>query len=131
MLLGEFRLTLDDAGRLCLPEYIREVLHKRYAPAASLIVSAFYSDCLVLFPEVEWHSTQEQFQSAGVSRENIESFRTLTEVCPLDRQGRVSIPLAFRQYAGLEREVILIGVMKCLELWSHERWERLNREAYP
>ena len=97
MLLGEYCLTLDDERRFSLPAHVRQTLHEMYASDA-LVMTTFYEGCLTLYPEAEWKKLQ--LQNAAP--------------CIPDSQGRVFVPPEFRQYAGIDREVFLIGMVKCL-----------------
>jgi MraZ protein len=111
MLLGEYCLTLDEEGRFSLPAHVRETLHDMYGSAA-LVITDFFEGCLTIYPEEEWQRLQ--MRSAVT--------------CAIDFQGRVFVPPEFRQYAGIEREVFLIGMVKCLELWAPHRWGGFEAE---
>lgn len=127
MLLGEYRLSLDDKGRLSVPAILRHTLHETYAPNdTTLIVTKFFENCLVVYPKAVWLTIQEQLlelpNDAG-ARAFVRQFCASAQVCNLDRQGRMLIPPKLRQYAAIETEVLMIGVIKKFELWSPRRWE--------
>ena len=124
MLLGEYRLSLDRAGRFSLPVGIRHALHELYTPEdTTLIGTTFYDRCLVYYPRAEWLSAKETLHRKGACPALIRCFRYRAALCPLDRQGRVYVPPQFRQYAAIDRDVLLIGLVKLLELWSPQQWE--------
>ena len=127
MLLGEFRLNLDDKGRLSVPASLRNALHELYAPDdTTLVVTKFFENCLVLYPKAEWLTIQTQLldlPNDGTSRAFVRHFCASANVCTLDRQGRVLIPPKLRQYAEIDAEALMIGVVKKLEIWAPHRWE--------
>ena len=127
MLLGEYHLSLDDKGRLSVPASLRAALHKRYAPDdTTLVVTKYHENCLVLYPEAEWLLIQTQLldlPNDSTSRAFIRHFCASANVCALDRQGRVLIPPKLRQYAEIDAEALMIGVVKKLEIWAPHRWE--------
>jgi MraZ protein len=118
---------LDDKGRLSIPSSIRTTLHKLYAPhATSLVVTRFFERCLVAYPEPEWLALQDQLANMPneeSSRAFLRHFYASAHVCTLDRQGRILLPPKLREYAGLDTEVHMFGLMKKLELWSPQHWE--------
>ncbi len=128
MLLGEYRLTLDDKGRLSVPASLRHALHELYAPDdTTLVVTKFFENCLVLYPKTEWLTIQTQLldlPNEGSARAFMRQFCASANVCPLDRQGRVLIPPKLRQYADIDSEALMIGMVRKLELWSPRRWEQ-------
>ncbi|MGE3537491.1 MAG: division/cell wall cluster transcriptional repressor MraZ [Candidatus Tectimicrobiota bacterium] len=127
MLLGEYHLTLDDKGRLSVPASLRHTLHELYAPDdATLVVTKFFENCLVLYPKAEWLTIQKQLldlPNEGSARAFMRQFCASANVCALDRQGRVLIPPKLRQYADIDGDALMIGMVRKLELWSPRRWE--------
>lgn len=126
MLLGTYPLTLDEKSRLSMPAVLRHTLHEFYAPDdTTLIVTKFFENCLVIYPKQEWLAIQQQLlelPNDPNSRAFLRQFCASAQVCTLDRQGRLLIPPALRQYASLENAAVMIGVIKKLELWSPTRW---------
>ena len=127
MLLGEYHLNLDDKGRLSVPASLRSTLHECYAPEdTTLVVTKFFENCLVLYPKAEWLTIQTQLldlPNDSSSRAFVRHFCASANVCTLDRQGRVLIPPKLRQYAEIDAEALMIGMVRKLELWSPRRWE--------
>jgi MraZ protein len=126
VLLGEYHLNLDDKGRLSVPASLRHALRELYAPDdTTLVVTKFFENCLVLYPKAEWLDIQKQLldlPNDGSARAFIRHFCASANVCTLDRQGRMLVPPKLRQYAELDAEVLMIGMVKKLELWSPHRW---------
>jgi MraZ protein len=134
VLLGEYHLSLDDKGRLSVPAGLRHQLHEMYAPQdTTVIITKFFEDCLVVYPQAVWVSIQEQLlelPNDPSSRAFLRQFCASANVCTLDRHGRILLSPKLRQYAGIESDVLVIGLVKKLELWSPPRWEAYEaREA--
>jgi MraZ protein len=127
VLLGEYRLSLDDKGRLSVPSVLRHTLHDLYAPNdTTLVVTKYFEHCLAVYPKTIWLDIQAQLielPNDVPSRAFIRQVCASASVCSLDRQGRLLIPPKLRQYAGLDGEVLVLGMIKKLELWSPSRWE--------
>jgi MraZ protein len=74
----------------------------------------------------EWHRIEERILSLAVKSENMRRFRRIfvggAFECSLDKQGRILIPPTLRQHAGLDKEVVLVGVLDHFEIWSRENW---------
>ena len=132
MLLGEYRLSLDDKGRLSIPAVLRHTLHEFYAPNDNtLVVTRYFENCLVIYPKAIWLEIQEQLlglQNDAGSRAFLRQFCASASVCNVDRQGRILIPPKLRQYAEIDSEALLIGVVKKLEVWSPVRWEAYDAQ---
>ena len=124
MLLGEYHLSLDGAGRFSLPLSIRYAMRQLYAPDdTALILSMFFDGCLVCYPRVEWFKAPQRLRRMGATPRELRDFLTSAALCPLDAAGRLYLPHLFCQHAGIERNVLVIGVVCLLELWSPQRWE--------
>jgi MraZ protein len=81
---------------------------------------------LVIYPRPVWLEIESQLlelPNDPFSRAFVRRFCASANVCSLDRQGRILVSAALRQYAGIDSEVLLIGMMKKMELWSPARWE--------
>ena len=132
MLLGEYSLSLDDKGRLSVPAVLRHTLREQYAPGdQTLVVTKYFENCLVAYPKMVWLEIQTQLlelRNDVSTRAFLRQFCASASVCNLDRQGRILIPPKLRQYAEIESEVLVIGVLRKLELWSPSRWEQYDQE---
>lgn len=127
MLLGEYLLSLDEKGRLSIPSALRHTLHELYAPDdQTLVVTKYFEHCLVIYPKAVWLDIQGQLlnlHNDPSSRAFLRQFCASATVCHLDRQGRLLIPSKLRDYAGIESDACVIGVLRKLEVWSPARWE--------
>jgi len=129
MFRGRYEHALDDKGRLSIPAKFREILVKRRQN--SLILTEFDS-CLAAYPIKEWQQFEDRIRSQSTLRREFRDFLRLfysgAIETSLDNQGRVLIPPQLRERAGLRREVVLVGVLNKIEIWSKERWEQFVAE---
>jgi len=84
--------------------------------------------CLALWTaeefELEVETRQEQSDSDAISRNIVREWASAVFEVEVDRQGRMQIPVNLRSYAGLEQEVLIIGMINRVELWSPSKWAR-------
>ncbi len=127
MFMGEYQHTIDAKGRLIVPAKFREAL------GAGAVLTRGLDNCLFLFPPEEWRTLEEKLKSLPLTKAGARQFvRFLfsgaTE-CELDKQGRIVVPQHLRDYAGIEKEAVVIGVSNRVEIWSKARWEAYMDEA--
>ena len=135
MFYGEYEHTIDRKGRLIIPSRFREVMKEH--SAERLIATRGLDRCLFLFPEDEWRTQENRFRSLSFTKPEVRRFNRLffsgAAELASDRQGRVLIPPYLKEYAGIKRDVILVGVSNRIEAWDKEQWKRFyeqNRETY-
>ncbi|GAA5052873.1 MraZ protein [Thermocatellispora tengchongensis] len=121
MFLGTHQVRLDDKGRLFLPAKYREEL------AEGLVITKGQERCLYVFPVEEFTRITEALRTAPVTAKAVRDysrvfFASASDEVP-DKQGRVTIPQALRQYAALERDCVVIGANTRLEIWAAHAWE--------
>ncbi len=118
MLIGEYRCALDEKGRLNFPAKFRDEM------GAQFIVTRWLDDCLVAFPENEWERISQLLAEKGVvkSRDVLRFLYSGAGEAVPDKQGRILIPPPLREHAGLERDVVVIGVGGHAEIWDAEAW---------
>ena len=121
MFLGTHSPRLDDKGRLILPAKYRAEL------AEGLVLTRGQERCLYVFSQAEFERVHEQMRQAPISskqaRDYIRVFLSGASDEVPDKQGRVTIPQALREYAGLERELAVIGAGSRAEVWDAGAWE--------
>lgn len=122
--VGTFRPKLDEKGRLFLPAKFRSRL------AEGVVVTQGLDRCLFVWPpevydvEAEKVAARPMTSRAGRSYQRM-FFAGADEVTP-DKQGRISISAEQRAFAGLERDVVVIGVSNRLEIWNPAAWEEYH-----
>lgn len=119
--VGEYLHTLDTKGRLALPAKFRETL------GASFFIARGLDKCLFVYPEEEWAEVMGKLKTIPISKKDARHFTRYflsgaAEVEP-DKQGRVVLPLNLREYAGLNKDVFILGVGSRLEIWDKAAWE--------
>jgi|SRR5664279_1348798 len=121
MFLGTHTPRLDDKGRLILPAKFREQLE------AGVVVTRGQERCLYVFPIAEFERLADQLRQAPVTskqaRDYLRVFLSGASDEVVDKQGRVTIPTALRTYAGLDRDVAVIGAGQRVEIWDSTAWD--------
>jgi MraZ protein len=130
MFRGISNLTLDAKGRLAVPSRYRERLTS--ACGGQLVVTIDRDHCLLLYPLPEWEALEERLvRLPSLNKQARELQRLLlghaTEV-EMDGHGRLLLPPELRGFAGLERDVVLLGLGRKFELWNQGSWDA-RREA--
>lgn len=127
--LGTHTPRLDDKGRLFLPARFRGALED------GLVVTTGQEGCLYVFPTAEFHRISAEMQKAPGSsrqiRDFVRVFRASAHPDTPDKQGRVTVPVALRTYAGLDKDCTVIGNGNRLEVWATARWEAYLAEVMP
>jgi MraZ protein len=122
MLLGEFQHNIDAKGRIIVPAKFREELGDCFYVTRGL------GGCLWVFSQSEWDTILRKFNEVPLveSREISRYFFSgATDAVP-DAQGRILIPAKLRQYAQLEKEVVVIGSFDRVEIWNAQRWAQME-----
>jgi len=125
---GRFYHVMDDKGRITIPPRYREILKERQDQ--HLIVTNL-DGYLIAFPQSEWEVIEERLSQLSILDKKFRSFQRFfvsgaTE-CPFDRQGRILVPPSLREYAQLDKEVVLAGVVRCFEIWDRKLWDQEMR----
>lgn len=122
MFLGEFTHALDEKGRLTIPSKFRKDLNDQCVVARGL------DGCLSVYPMKEWELLIEKLDQKPSSDVRVRRFKrqffASASVEALDRQGRLSIPQQLLDYAGISRDVTIVGESNIIELWSEDRWNK-------
>lgn len=122
LVTGEFRNTLDDKGRLSLPAKLRAGL-----PGNVLVVTQGVDKCLWLFTPERWNSLSEQlFSSTSLFHQQARIIQRRiiapAQEVEIDKAGRIAIPQSLREYAGLDKDCVVLGITKRLEIWDAESY---------
>ena len=121
MFMGEYNHTIDAKGRLIVPAKFREVLGDEF------VVTKGLDGCLFVYAEKEWKAFEEKLGTLPLTNKNARQltrfFLAGAASCEVDKQGRILLPSVLREFAGLEKDVVLVGVASRIEIWSRERWE--------
>ena len=120
MFMGEYSHTIDPKGRLIIPSKFREQLGDEFVLTKGL------DGCLSIYPMNEWEKFEEQLRSLPLTNKNARTFSRFfvagATSCELDKQGRILVPGTLREFAGLEKDVVLTGNINRIEIWSKRKW---------
>ncbi len=125
MFRGRYENNVDPKGRISIPVRFREILLQKYDDHRVFVTN--FDKCLLLFPYSEWIEMEDKASQLSIFNKHHRAFTRFffssAAECSLDSQGRILIPQALRKYAGLEREVVLLGSLKKIEIWDKKRWD--------
>jgi MraZ protein len=126
MFFGTYTPKLDEKGRLILPAKFREQL------AGGLMVTRGQEHCLYVWPQAEIDRITERLREAPVSnkatRDYVRMFSSASSDERPDKQGRITIPPKLREWASLNKDVVVIGAMNRLEIWDEAAWTAYSEE---
>ncbi|MDO8426158.1 MAG: division/cell wall cluster transcriptional repressor MraZ [Deltaproteobacteria bacterium] len=130
MFRGRYEHLIDSKGRLSIPSRFRETLNERYD--SRLVITA-YDSCLIAYPLAEWQLLEDKVAALPEFRKDTKAFlrffySSATD-CPIDKLGRILVPQALRDYAKLEKDVVLIGAFRHMEIWSKALWDKAEASA--
>jgi transcriptional regulator MraZ len=124
MFRGGTSISLDSKGRLAVPAKYREELMSFCI--GRLVVTADPSRCLLVYPQPVWEPIEQKLNSLSSFNPQIRSLQRLLvgNACDveMDSAGRILVPPLLRQFAGLSKEVVLVGQGAKFELWDDEKW---------
>lgn len=125
MFRGSSFHTIDPKGRIIIPARYREVI--KASGTDGLIITG-WDHCLYAYTHDEWGRQEQKILHMTEKSEAMRRFQRLfigdAHDCRCDAQGRVLIPPTLKHYAGLEKEIVLAGVLSRFEIWQREAWER-------
>lgn len=127
MFRGSSYHTIDEKGRVIIPARFKELIRDGARPG--VMVSKMDTG-LVAYTFEEWQKIEAKILSLAEKSESMRRFRRVfiggASECFCDRQDRILIPPMLREYARLDREIVLVGVLDHFEIWSKENWEKEN-----
>jgi MraZ protein len=126
-LLGTHTLKLDEKGRFIIPAKLREQF------SGGLVITKGQENCLYVFSRDEFATVYEKLRQAPLSnansREYIRVFLAGAAEDTADKQGRVSIPTALREWANLGKDLVINGAGNHAEIWNQQAWLEYERKA--
>ncbi|HBN26144.1 MAG TPA: division/cell wall cluster transcriptional repressor MraZ [Desulfobacteraceae bacterium] len=129
MFRGSSFHTIDAKGRIIVPVRFRSLIQ---AGGGNGVMISRLDNGLVAYPFDEWAGIEKSIMAApqkdGLMRRFIRVFIGSAAECFCDKQERILTPLPLRQYAGLEKEIVLIGVLSHFEIRSRENWDKENTQ---
>ena len=126
MLIGEYRHSIDEKGRLIIPSKFREDIGN------SFVVTRGLDGCLFVYSLIEWEKIVTKLKRLPFTKKDTRTFMRFflagATVCEFDRQGRVNLVNSLIEYAGLKKECLIIGVNDRLEIWALDKYNDLMNE---
>ena len=124
MFMGEYNHTIDAKGRLIVPSKFRELLGNEF------VVTKGLDGCLFVYPDEEWTNIEEKFRNIPLTTKDARKFSRFffagAASCEVDKQGRILLPAVLREFAGIEKDAVLVGVGSRIEIWSKDAWTAAN-----
>jgi MraZ protein len=127
LFIGEYQHSIDPKGRVFMPAKFREDLGEKF------VVTKGLDNCLFVYPNEEWRSLEQKLRTLPLTSKEARAFIRFffagAAECEADKQGRILIPANLRDYAGLEKDLSIIGVSTRVEIWNRDAWESYNGES--
>ena len=121
MLIGEYEHSLDTKGRLIMPAKLREDIGEKF------IITKGLDGCLFAFSLEEWKNFEQKLRTLPISNKDARAFSRFFFAgaidCEIDKQGRFLITSNLREFAKLEKEIVIVGMDSRNEIWSKEKWQ--------
>jgi len=135
MFYGEFEHSIDRKGRLILPAKFREVAKANFIER--FFVTRGLDKCLFMFSEEEWKAQEQKFKALPFTKKETRKFNRIyfsgAVDVQIDGQGRFIVPQYLKDFAGIKRDVVIIGVANRIEIWSKDAWQEFygqSRDAF-
>lgn len=131
MLIGEYEHSLDEKGRLIMPSKLKDDIGEKF------VITKGLDGCLFVYSQNEWKLFEEKLRTFPLTNKDARAlmrfFLAGAIQAEIDKQGRFLITSNLREFAELEKEIVIIGVLTKIEIWSKEKWlkysEKENKTA--
>ena len=127
MFIGEYQASIDDKGRISVPVKFRPLLKKK------IVVTRGLDSSLFLYGMDEWKKLAEKLASLPISTANTRAFSRLMLAgamdCEIDKQGRIILPGYLKDFAKIQKKVVIAGLYNRIEIWSEELWNIYKQQT--
>ncbi len=127
MFMSEYNHTIDTKGRLIIPSKFRDQLGEEF------VVTKGMDGCLFVYANEDWSAFEQKLTSLPLINKEARKFARFflagAAQVEVDKQGRILLPANLRDFAGLEKDVVLVGVGSRIEIWSRENWENMDADS--
>jgi len=124
MFRGVAKLNLDSKGRLAVPSKHRDALAVHCG--GRLVITADPSQCLLIYPQPDWEPIQEKLMNFASFNKRARDLQRLlvghAEDVEMDSAGRILVSTPLREFAGLDKVIMLVGLGRKFEVWDEQRW---------
>ncbi|MFD2229278.1 division/cell wall cluster transcriptional repressor MraZ [Alkalimarinus sediminis] len=132
MFQGSQSINLDVKGRVAVPSRYRDVL-AAVCEGRLVVTASPYERCLWIYPEPQWQEVKAKLESLPNSNKQVRRMQRLVlgnaSELDMDGNGRVLLPPVLREFANLDKKVVLVGLGDKAELWSEQGWNEMLEEA--
>jgi len=126
---GKYYYTADPKGRVIIPSPFREIISANYSTKL-YITNDLFDKCLHIYPQEEWSKLEEKVRPLPKTQDAVKFYMrrviASAQEIELDKQGRILIPAAHREDAGLHSEIVIVGQIDKIELWDRKEWDAVN-----
>lgn len=131
--LGEYEVTLDSKGRFLLPAAFKKQLQGEQS--GQFVINRGIEPCLTLYPITTWEPLFEEISRKNDFDPQVREFRRrflngATHIEP-DNAGRLLVPRNLADYAGLEKDILLVSAVNKIEIWDSSRYKKLFESSSP
>lgn len=127
MFMSKYNHTIDPKGRLSIPSKYREILGDEF------VVSKGMDGCLFVYADETWKEFEAKLAALPLvnkqARQLARFFLSGAQYVTVDKQGRILVPQDLRDFAGLEKDVVLSGMGSRIEVWSLAKWNEVNGDV--
>jgi len=125
MFLGQYQHSLDSKGRITIPSKFREELGDTFVCTQGL------DNCIFVYSLSEWQRLADNLRELPFTSGDVRSFERFffsgAAELETDKNGRAVLPAHLREYAGIDKELLIVGVGRRVEIWSPQNWARYNQ----
>ena len=124
MFMGQYNHTIDTKGRLIIPSKFRDLLGEEF------VVTKGMDGCLFVYANDDWAAFEQKLTSLPLINKEARKFARFflagASQVEVDKQGRILVASNLREFAGLDKDVVLVGVGSRIEIWSLANWEAMD-----
>ena len=121
MLMGKYNNSIDAKNRMIVPSKCRDDLGYK------CVLTKGDDLCLYIYPMCEWDKVREKLAALPTSDKLIRAYvrkvYSNAVECEVDKPGRLTIPTELREYAGIDKDIVTVGMIDKLEIWSAAQWK--------
>jgi MraZ protein len=132
MFTGKHLHTIDDNNRLAIPSSIRKCVDEE-KEGKGFFITPGLDKCLAIYPPLHFKEITKKLSELMFTNQKARTFQRLffsksSSFVTCDKQGRIIIPQLHKDYAGLKKEVVIIGVMDRIEIWDLQHWNEFEKD---
>ncbi len=121
---GEYQHSVDAKGRLIFPVKLREELGDTF------VIFKGLDNCIWVYSNADWEAFEKKLAALPTKARKMQRFYSANFLCEADAQGRILIPQVLREYAGIKKEITVVGIQNRAEIWDAEQWREYNGDLH-